>query len=783
MVSMLDRKVLRDLWSLRSQVFTIVLLVATGVTVLVGSVSTYVSLLSTQEAYYRDSRFAELWADVKRAPKSLLQGLSEIPGAALVEARVIKDVRVVWPQSDLSVAGRIISIPANAQPQLNQLHLVKGRWIDPLRRDDVLINAGFAETWAVVPGDSIDIIMNGRMQTFRVAGIAHSPEFVYASRPGNPLPDDRTFVVLWAGEDAVAAAFDMEGAFNNLAVSLAPGASADAVMAALDEQLDPYGAPGAYERRDQPSHRFLSDELAEQRTLAITVPVVFFGIAAFLLNVVLGRLAEAQREQIAALKALGFPTLPIGLHYVKFVAFVCILGCLAGVLAGIWYGHGMLNNYRPFFRFPEMVYTFPLWLPLAALAVSFGAAVSGVLAAVRRVLRLTPAEAMRPPAPAAFSRTLTGGRLRPGTKMVLRRIIGRPLRSLLTIIGLAFAVPMIVLGLFWWDALDYMVATQFDGIERGDAFVTFTDPVPSRAIREIAHIPGVLAVEGQRIVPVRLRAGHRTYRIGLTGLTEGSELRVPRDSSLAALPLPRDGVMISVGLALRLGVEIGSDLTVEVLEGERPIRQLPVTALVDEMLGYSAYMEIGSLNRFMREGDLVSHAALRVDPAQAREVWSRLSEYPRVVSTSVKNVWLRVFDERIARMVVISAAVLTAFGLIIAVGVVYNSARIAMQERAWELASLRILGFSRAEVSRILLTELGIEMLIAIPLGLAMGHGTVSLILGLRDTETFRIPAVISAATFATAALTVLAAGVASALLVRRRIDRLDLVAVLKTRD
>ena len=290
---------------------------------------------------------------------------------------------------------------------------------------------------------------------------------------------------------------------------------------------------------------------------------------------------------------------------------------------------------------------------------------------------------------------------------------------------------MIVLGLFWWDALDYMVAVRFDGIERGDAFVTFTDPLSGRAIREIGHIPGVLAVEGQRIVPVRLRAGHRTYRIALTGLAEKSELRVPRDSDLAALSLPSDGVLISTGLAERLGIGIGSNLTVEVLEGERPVHQLPVTALVDEMLGYSVYMEIGSLNRLMREGDLVSHAALRVDPALAPEVWRHLAEFPRLVSTSVKAVWLRVFDEKIAGMVVISALVLRAFGLIIAVGVVYNSARIALQERAWELASLRILGFSRAEVSRILLAGLGIEMLI----GVALHNTTIPLSSGVRSTS------------------------------------------------
>jgi putative ABC transport system permease protein len=782
-VSVLDRKVVRDVWNLRGQVLTIALLVATGVTVLVGSVSTYASLLTAEESYYRDSRFADVWADVKRAPKSLGERLSEIAGLAIVETRVIKDVRVAWPQSDLSVSGRIVSVPSRGQPDLNRLHLAQGRWIDPLRRDEIMINAGFAETWSVKPGDTIDVILNGRIQTFRVAGIAHSPEFVYASRAGNPLPDDRTFVVLWAGEDAIAAAFDMEGAFNNVAASLAPGASAAAVTRALDERLDPYGAPGAYERRDQPSHRFLSDELAEQRTLAIAVPIVFFGIAAFLLNVVLGRLVEAQREQIAALKALGFPALPIGLHYVKFVAVVCALGSLAGVFVGIWYGQGMMNNYRPFFRFPELSYTFPAWLPVAAVLASMASAVAGVLAAVRRVLRLRPAEAMRPPAPAALGHALSGGKLRPGAKIVVRGIIGRPLRSLLTIVGMACAVPMIVLGLFWWDALNYMVQVQFDGIERGDAFVTFTDPLSSRAAREIGHIPGVLAVEGQRIVPVRLRAGHRTYRIGLTGLAEGSELRVPRDGRLNPVPLPRDGLMVSTGLAEKLGVGIGSNLTIEVLEGERPVHELPVVALVDEILGYSVYLEVGTLNRLMREGDLVSHAALRIDPALAVGVWQRLSEFPRVVSTSVKAVWLRVFDEKIARMVIISAVVLTTFGLIIAVGVLYNSARIALQERAWELASLRILGFTRAEVSRILLTELAIEMVVAIPLGLVMAQGVVGLLLGLRDNETFRIPAVISEATFASAALFVLGAGAVSSLMVRRRIDRLDLTSALKTRD
>ncbi len=784
-MTILDRKLARDLWSLRGQVFTIVLLVAVGVTILVGAAGTYVSLRATMEAYYAESRFADLWAEMRRAPRSLVGQLVAIPGIAAIEARIVEDVRVDWPRSELAVSGRIVSLPRGGQPGLNRLTLAAGNWPDPQRRDEVLINAAFAESWSVRPGDPLAAIVKGRRETFRVAGVAHSPEHVYAVRPGSPLPDDRTFVVLWAPEDVLAAAVDMEGAFNSAAVSLAPGASADAVIDALDRALAPYGAAGAYARRDQASHRFLDDELAEQRTLAVTIPVVFFAIAAFLLNVVLGRLVDAQREQIAALKALGYPSAPIGLHYAKLVAVISALGALLGIACGIGYGKLMLENYRPFFRFPVLAYTLPWWLPVVAALASLAAALAAALMAVRRVLAMAPVVAMRPPVPALRGHGIAvrRSRLGPRAKIVLRNVVGRPLRALLTTLGIALAVPLVVLGLFWWDALAYMVETHFDGIERGDAFVTFTDPVRGRAVRELAQVPGVLRAEGERIVAVRLRAAHRTYRLGLTGLAPGSELSVPRDERLRPVIPQPDGLTISRRLADLLAVAPGQTLVIEVLEGRRPVVELPIVALVDDVLGLGAYTDVATVNRLMREDDLVSHAALAIDPAQAAAAWRRLAEVPRIGAISVKRVWLQIFDEKIAGLVVFSAALLTAFGLVVAVGVVYNSARIAVQERVWELASLRILGFRRGEVARILLAELAVEMAVALPLGVLLAQVLVEALVAARSNESFHIPAVISAATFASAALVVLAAGIGSAILVRRRIDRLDLVGALKARE
>jgi putative ABC transport system permease protein len=786
-VNVLDIKVARDLWAMRTQVLSISLLIAAGIAVLVMSASNYLALVGAMEAHYRDERFGDVFASLKRAPLSLVERIREINGVGVVEPRVAQAVRVIRDDSELPISGRIISLPASGQPLLNRLYLVEGRWIDPARPDEIIINAAYARARSVRLGDSIDVVLNGRLQPFRVVGVALSPEFVFATRSGVPLPDDRNFVVLWAGESAVAAAFDMQGAFNDVVMMLAPGATKAAIIEALDRLLMPYGGIGAYDRHELPSNRLLEDELAEQQTMSIVMPAVFFGIAAFLLHVVLGRLIAAQREQIASLKALGFSNLPIALHYFKLVTVIALIGTVIGLLLGRWFAILVIDTYGGFFRFPVLEAYLEPWIAVLAVLASIGVANSAAGMAVYRVARLPPAEAMRPQAPAVGALARHVGAMSEGARMpylmAVRTIVGRPIRTLLTISGIALAVPLVLFGLFWFDALSHMIDVAFGRIERGDAFVTFSVPVPARALRELQSVPGVLLAEGQRIVPVRLVAGARSYRTSLIGLSEQSELKVLRDPALAPIAVPPDGLMLSRPLAEHLGVRIGDGLTIEVQDGKRPVLHLPIVKLSDDILGFSATMEIGALNRLLREGDAVNAAALKIDASQSQHVWQRIEEMPKVEASSVKALWLDLFNETIAGMLVVGAMILAGFGLLIAVGVVYNSARVAFQERAWELASLRILGFTRGEVATILLSELAFELLVAIPIGLALGYWLIRMIISLRVQESFQVPVVIAPASYAIAALVVVAAAAASAFVVRRRIDRLDLVAALKTRD
>lgn len=787
-MSLLDRKLLRDVASLRGQVITIALVVAAGVAVFVSSVSTYDSLQSGRDRFYASARFPQIFVTLKRAPLSVVAQLNEIPGVASVEPRIVRDVIVDWPSSVLPVSARMVSLAHAGDEPLARLHIRRGSAPQPGDARGVAVNEAFAEANAVNPGTGVRIILNGRVHEFHITGTALSPEYIYAVKPGIPIPDDRFYAVLWVDRDAAEAAFDMKGGFNDAIVSLAPGADPKPVIADLDRLLEPYGSVGAIERRDQPSNRFLDDELNQQKVMSITIPLVFFGVAAFLLNVALARLVTAQREQIAALKALGFSTTPLVLHYLKLVAIIVLIGSALGVASGIAFGHAMIASYRGFFRLPMLSFEITPWSALLGTAISAAAASLGVVTALQDVIAMAPAVAMRPIAPLRFRRSwledlLSGKWLTPRRLMVIRNVAGRPLRTTFTIAGIAFAVPMVVLGLFWRDAIDHMIEIQFNLVERGNAAVTFPNPLDRSIIADLAHEPGILAVEGQRIVPVRLRAGHRTYLTSVIGLPAGSELRRPHDTALRPINLSPEGITLTRRLAQRLAVTPGDLVTIEVMEGRRRKQEVPVSASVDEVIGMASYMDIDVLNRLTGEGDVVSAAALFVEPSAQSVLSHRFKNLPVIESVAMKAYTLTSFLDKIADLVLVTAAILTAFAVIIAVGVVYNSARIGLQERAWELASLRVLGFTRTEVARILFGEFAFEIAVGIPIGLILSQGIVSLIAHFHSNESFQIPAVIGPRTYVAAVVVVAAAAAASAFVVRRRIDRLDLVTVLKTRE
>lgn len=780
----LDRKLIRDLRRLRGQVAAIALVVTVGVATFVGLRSVYDSLLLTQAAYYDRYRFADVFARLERAPQRLEREIGAIPGVAAVETRVVAEVTLDVPGLEEPATGRLVSIPERPRPMLNDVYIRSGGYI--AGPDDVLVSAAFAEANALRAGDSIGAVMNGRWRWLRVAGIALSPEYVYEIRgAGDLFPDNRLFGVLWIGRGTVAPAFDMEGAFNDVALTLAPGASEPAVIARLDTLLERYGGLGAYGREDQISNRFLTDEIAQNRVTSALVPAIFLGVAAFLLNVVLVRLVGTQRDQIAVLKAFGYGDLAVGLHYLAFALVAVLAGVLFGAGAGLWLGSAMTRLYARFYRFPVLEYEARPAVLAAAVAINAVAALAGAWSAVRRAVSLPPAEAMRPEPPARYRPGIVDWlRLHrffsPAARMVIRGIERRPVRALFSTLGIALAVAILVVGRYFFDAIDYMADLQFRVVQREDLAVTFEQPLPLRVRHELERLPGVLRTELFRSVPVRLRHEHRSYLTALQGEEPDAELRRRIDRDGDRVSLPASGVLLSADLAGRIGIEPGETVLVESLEGERPVWRLEVTGLVDELVGAAAYMPLEGVNRLVGGEPSASGAFLAVDALFTDTLYAELKRLPAVAGVAIREASLRSFEQTLAESVLISTTVVISFAVVIAFGIVYNGARISLSERQNELATLRVLGFRRREVAAILLGEQAILTALALPLGFALGYGAVALIIRAAASELFRLPLLVTGATYAFAAVVVTAAAALSGAAVRRRLDRIDLIQALK---
>ena len=786
----LDRKLLRDLWHMRGQVLAIAAVIMGGVATMVMSLSTYDSLATTRDRFYSEYRFAEVFASLKRAPEPVGERLAALPGVERVETRVKAGVKLEVEGFSDPITGQILSLPDQGEPLLNALHIKRGRLVQPWSTDEVVLSDTFADAHGFQPGDTLAAIINGKRKTLTVVGVAVSPEYVYQIAPGSMFPDFKRYGVLWMGRNALAAAYDMEGAFNQVSLTLARGASEQDVIDRVDAVLATYGGTGAYGRRDQFSNRFLSEELKQLQTMATIFPAIFLGVAAFLLNVVLGRLIALQRDQIATLKAFGYSYLAIGAHYVKLVLLMALLGVAAGVALGAWFGQGLSNVYmETTFRFPYLDYRIDAGIVLIALAVATLAAVSGTLFSVARAVRLPPAEGMRPEMPVIYRTTLferigLQRWLAAPSRMILRHIGRWPLKALLTVLGIACACGLMMVGNYQKGAIDFMVDVQFRQASREDLALSFIDPTSGRALHELAALPGVDFVEGYRDVPAILRFEQYHHRAAIFGIQPEGQLHRSLDRTLKPVAVPPGGVVLTDHLATNiLHVKPGDLLTLEILEGNRPVRQVPVLGITQQYLGVSAYMQQDSLNTLMREGNTVSGAYLAVQPGTETELYAKLHERPRVLGLVANAAAIQSFYDTIGEFILFYNLVATLLAGAIGFGVVYNSARIALSERGRELASLRVLGFTRGEIAYILLGELALLTLAAIPVGFVVGVGLVGILVLAFESELYRLPLILTPENYAMGASVVVVSALLSGLLLWLRLGRLDLVAVLKTRE
>jgi putative ABC transport system permease protein len=785
----LRRKAMRDLRRLWAQVLAIALVLAAGVATLILGTGTEASLVETRARYYEANRFADIFANVTRAPRALVAEVAAIDGVLAAEGRIVRLGLLDLEGMAEPGTALLVSLPegAGGQGGLNLLHLRQGRLPDPQAADEIAISEGFAAAHGFGPGSRIGVLMNGQRRDMRVTGIALSPEFIYALGPGEMMPDPRRFGVFWLPRPALEAAFDLEGAFSNLVVKLAPGASERGVIEAVDRLTAPYGGSGATGRSDQISHAFLEAELRQLDAMVRVLPPIFLAVAAMLVNITLARLVTLEREQIGLLKAIGYTSRAIGQHYVEFVLMIAALGTLIGIITGAWLGSRLAEVYARFFTFPFLVFSRDPRIYALAAVVTALAAAGGALVSVRNIARLPPAVAMTPPAPVSY-RGRAGGALmalvqrRTGV-MTARHLLNRPLRTVSGILGVAMAVAILVASLWSFGSIERMIEVTFSRAERQDATVVFGAAQPIGALHAARAMPGVLAAEPFRGVEARLSSRNLSRKVGIMGRPSEPRLSRVLDPDLRPMAMPEAGLILSEALADALEVGPGEVVRVEILEGERRILDLPVSGISLGYVGLGAAMDIGALNRILGEDTRLSGVHLLLDPAAQAAFHAAAKAAPRTAFVTVTDLTVARFRQTLAENIVLMVSVYVGLAAIIAIGVVYSFARISLSEQGRELASLRVLGFTRAEVAGVVHAELAAIVILAQPLGWAIGYGLALAMVLAFSSDLYRVPFVVGPDVYAKATLAVAGAAVASAWLVRLRIDRLDLIAVLKTRE
>lgn len=788
MMRALDRKLLRDFARLWAQALAIAVVVACGVAALVTSFGMYQALKESRDAYYERNRFADIWASARRAPIHLVPMVESIPGVRSVEARIEGMVTLDLPDRVTIAVGHIVSLPAFGPPVLNVPVLRSGRLPDPDARNEIAVNEPFARAHGFSPGDRIVANLNGKRRTLVITGTVLSPEFVYTLGPGALMPDREGFAIIWMPQRAARGAFDMNGAFNSLTVALHSGARIQDVIAAIDRLLEPYGGTGAHGRDRQLSDSFVSAQIGQLWTMTIVMPPIFFGVAAFLVNMVLGRIVALERTEIGLLKALGYSNATIAVHYLALAALTAIVGVVLGWIVGAWMAGGLARLYARFFDFPYLIlrasWTVYGISGLLALASASVGALRGALSAAR----LPPAIAMQPPAPPSFRRTAIDRafdhlRLSQPTMMIVRSILRWPLRAAVSVLGLSMAVAVLAAARFFDGALDRMIWLTFDQANRQDAALILAQDLPEGAIDEIAALPGVLQAEAQLVAPVILRNGHLSKHVAIEARRPDADLSRTVSSGGRVIAPPPGGLVLPQRLADYLGIAPGDAVTVEFLTGRRETLHMPLSATIEQYVGIGAYADFETLNALRRQAPLISVANVTLDPDATEAFHRAVKQLPKVAGVAMLSDARRSFQDTIRQNITIMTTVYVTIAVLITLGVAYNGARIHLSERARELASLRIIGFSRGEVSFILVGETMLLALLAQPLGWLFGMAISWAFVQGVDSDLYQVPFVVRPATFARASLIALLAALAAALIVRRRIDRLDLIAVMKTRE
>lgn len=790
-MSVLTKKILRTIRRNVGQTLAVSAVIMCGTATLIAFTTAHRNLLLSKETYYAANQFADFEIMLERAPDTVLFKLEELDGVREVRGRIVDEAKLDLGAGHEARTGRIVSMPRLRGPVLNNVHVSEGRYFDPSATNEVIVSSAFAEANDLLLGETIHATIDGRRHALRVVGFGQSPEYIYIIRSiQDMIPSPERFGILWVPEDFAEGALDMQTASNNIVGTVDDPAELDRILDQAETVLQPYGLFAKIKAEDQVSNRFISDEISGLEATTRVIPPVFLGIASLVIAILMNRMVRNERSQIGLLKAYGYSNFAVAFHYIQYAAILGVIGSIAGGLLGQWAADQMMGMYGQFYEFPELHNRFYLNVFLRGSAIAVFFAVAGSWLAARRASGILPAESMRPEAPKSARRSWLErspriwNSLSFTSKMIARNVSRHPFRAGLNAFAVMISCGLLIIGFFMLDGMDYLMRFQFEISQRQDARVNFIIERGEGALREVARYEHVRAAEPQLQYPFEMRNGWYQKDVVIIGLPQGGRLQRLIDSDENEVAIPESGLVLSERLAFDLGAEVGDFITIKPLYGKVEVeKSVPVRKIVQQYFGASAYMSLDALSDVLDEEMAINAVLVRMDGGTERTLNEQVRDVPGVATVEIRKDAHENLKETLGQQMAVSSVTTILFAGIIAFSVIYNVTSVSLAERERELASLRILGFSQQEVGRILYRENFMAGAVGLALGVPFGMIACRGLIEAFNTELYRLPYYIELSTIYVAiGLTVLFIVFAN-LAVRRKLIRLDLVEVLKSRE
>jgi putative ABC transport system permease protein len=775
---------LRMILQSKSQFIAILLIIITGISVFTGMNMVAVNMQSTVDLYYSQNSFPHLFVKTNGFPENETKKIESLPGVKNASGRVTLEGRMLTEDPNERVNLRLHSTSSDNNALCK--NTLMGGTLNLKKAKDVLVVDQFAIARGIEIKDKITIQVGGLQYSLDVVGIVANPENVYMMENAQSLlPDSKTFGVLYVSESFAQWVTGLPGSYNELLVEMVIGTDEDQLKDDMEDEMEAYGIKQSIDREGHLSNSVLDSEISGLDLMADSLPIIFLIVAGLILMMMLGRMVKRDRMKIGVLKAMGYSNRSVLMHYVGYAGLAGILGGLIGSLAGMALAGWMTRYYLTFFHIPIANVEVYYYYILLGIGVStFLCIIAGIIGA-RGVLKISPADAMRSDAPKTGKNILFQRiswfwkRLSFSNKMILKNIFRSKKRSAFVLAGVALTFGMMLFTNSMTGVIDQMMNKHFTEFQKMEYNITFVQPVEESTIYDMTYLVDVDAIEGKIEYPFTLSSGNKEKTVTIIGLDENTQFFQFNDSQGDKVPIPKRGILLSSNLAKALDVVAGDSIRIKSFIPGKEDVYTRVSQVVTQTLGINGFMSIDYMGQLLLEKNLITGVFLDSRDAKINE---KLIKVPNISSVMSSEASRAVYQEYMT-MMILAIGFMVVFSGLLGFAIVYNATIVNLSSREMEFSSLRVLGFTRNEIFRMLLKENNILLVVGIIIGIPVGTILSAYSGAAFSTDIYSIAMTPTIGAFVLSTIYTIIFVLIAQLATYRKVQSLDFLKALKSRE